>query len=301
MKAMILAAGLGTRLRPLSLIRPKALVPIGNIPVIDKVIDYLKGYNISEIIVNAHHHHRKIVEHLNSGRPFGIDIQVRVEPEILGTGGGIKNTADFWDTDAFIVINSDILTDINILEAYEVHRLSGCLVTLILHDQPPFNQVQIDSRMNILNFSEDNHSGRLAFTGIHIINPEILNYIPEGVFSNIIDCYRRLIQKDKPVKAHVSEGHKWRDIGTVESYILANKEALQRNNPFLLAPSSRIHCSTKLKDWTIIGDKSCLEQGVEITRSILWEKVTIRKGIRVIDSIVTSSREVTQDLINQVY
>ena len=300
MKAMILAAGLGTRLRPLSLVRPKALVPVGNMPVIDRAIGYLRRHNISEIVVNAHHHHWQIVKHLNSGRPFGLDIQVRVEPEILGTGGGIKNTADFWDTDAFIVINSDILTNINIVEAYEVHRRSGCLVTLILHDQPPFNQVQIDSRMNILNFSEDNHPGRLAFTGIHIINPEILNYIPEGVFSNIIDCYRTLIQKDKPIKAHVSEGHKWRDIGTVESYVLANKEALQRNNPFLLAPSTRIHRSTKLNDWTIIGDKSCLEQGAEITRSILWEKVTIRKGIRVIDSIVTSSREVTQDMINRV-
>jgi mannose-1-phosphate guanylyltransferase len=299
MKAMILAAGLGTRLRPLSLIRPKALVPVGNIPVIDKVIDYLRGHNISEIVVNAHHHHRQFVEHLNSGRPFGIDIQVRVEPEILGTGGGIKNTADFWDTDAFIVMNSDILTNINIIEAYEVHRRSGCLVTLILHDQPPFNQVQIDSRMNILDFAEDNRSGRLAFTGIHIINPEILNYIPVGIFSNIIDCYRTLIQKDKPIKAHVSEGHKWRDIGTVKSYVLANKETLQGNS-FLLAPDARIHSTTRLKDWAIIGGKTCLEQGVEITRSILWENVMIKKGIRVIDSIVTSSREVTKDLINRV-
>ena len=298
---MILAAGFGTRLRPLSLIRPKALVPVGNIPVIDKVIHYLRGQSISEIVVNAHHHRRQIVEHLNSGRPFGMDIQVRVEPEILGTGGGIKNTEDFWNTDAFIVINSDILTNINIVEAYEVHRRIGCLVTLILHDQPPFNQIQIDSRMNILDITEDNHPGRLAFTGIHIINPEILNYIPQGIFSNIIDCYRMLIQKGKPVKAYVSEGHKWRDIGTVESYVLANKEALQGNNPFLLAPSSRIHSSTKLRDWSIIGDKSCLEQGVEITRSILWENVTIRKGIRVVDSIVTSSKVVKSNLTDEIY
>ena len=300
MKAMILAAGLGTRLRPLSLIRPKALVPVGNRPVIDRVIDCLRRHTTSEIVVNAHHHHRQIVEHLNSGRPFGIDIQVRVEPEIRGTGGGIKNTADFWDTDPFIVINSDILTNINIAEAYEGHRRNGCLVTLILHDQPPFNQIQIDNRMNILDIAEDNHPARLAFTGIHIISPELLNYIPEGVFSNIIDCYRTLIQKGKPVKAHVSEGHQWRDIGTVESYVLANKEALQ-GKPFLLAPDARIHSTARLKDWAIIGGKTCLEQGVEITRSILWEKVTTKKGIRVIESIVTSSREVTQDLINRVY
>ena len=300
MKAMILAAGLGTRLKPLSLIRPKALVPVANMPVIDRVIDCLKGHNISSIIVNAHHHHRQIVEHLNDGRPYGIDIQIRVEPEILGTGGGIKNTADFWDTDPFIVINSDILTNINIVDAYERHRRNGCLVTLILHDQPPFNQIQIDNRMNILDIAEDNHPTRLAFTGIHIIDPGLLNYIPEDTFSNIIDCYRKVIQKGKPVKAHVSEGHQWRDIGTVESYVLANREALHGKS-FLLAPDARIHSTARLKDWAIIGGKTCLEQGVEVTRSILWEKVTIKKGVRVIDSIVTTSREVTKDLINRVY
>jgi len=94
---MILAAGLGTRLRPLSLKKPKALVPVGNRPVIDMVINYLKGNNANEIIINAHHHHRQIVKHVDGGTPYGINIQVRVEPEILGTGGGIKNTEDFWD------------------------------------------------------------------------------------------------------------------------------------------------------------------------------------------------------------
>lgn len=300
MKVMILAAGLGTRLRPLSLNKPKALVPVGNRPVIDMVINYLKGNNANKIIINAHHHHQQIVKHVDGGRPYGINIQVRVEPEILGTGGGIKNTEDFWDTEPFIVINSDILTDIDLLKAYDFHRRNKGLATLILHDQPPFNQIQIDSRMDILDITNDNRPGRLAFTGIHIIEPELLNYLPAGVFSNIIDCYRDLIRKGKPVKAYVSAGHKWRDIGTVESYILANKEALQ-GNPFLLGPDSRIPGSTRLRDWAIVGEKTRLKQGVEITRSILWEKVTVKKGVKVVDSIVTTSREVTHDLINRAY
>ena len=298
MKAMILAAGFGTRLRPLSLNRPKALVPIANKPVIDWVIEYLKGYHVNKIVVNAHHHHKKILKHLNRGRPFGIDIQVRVEPDILGTGGGIKNTADFWDVDPFVVINSDILTNINVLKAYEFHRKRGNLATLILHDRPPFNQIQIDSQMNIIDITEDNRAGRLGFTGIHIISPELLTYIPAGVFSNIIDCYRKLIRKEKPVKAFISTGHKWQDIGTVESYVLANKYALKRKH-FLLAPDARVHHTARLKDWAVIGGKTCLEQGVEITRSILWEKVTVKRGVKVVDSIVTASREVTHDVMNR--
>jgi len=300
MKAMILAAGLGTRLRPLSLNKPKALVPVGNRPVIDMVINFLKENNVSEIIINAHHHHQQIVKHLAGGRPYGINIQVRVEPEILGTGGGIKNTEDFWDTDPFIAINSDILTNIDLLKAYDFHRRNKGLATLILHDQPPFNQIRIDSKMDILDITNDNRPGRLAFTGIHIIEPELLSYIPGGAFSNIIDCYRELARKDKPVKAYVSAGHKWQDIGTVESYILANKETLQGNH-FLLGPDSQIPGSTRLRDWAIVGEKTRLEQGVEITRSILWEKVTVKRGVKVVDSIVTASREVTHDLMNRYF
>ena len=297
---MILAAGLGTRLRPLSLKKPKALVPVGNRPVIDRVIHYLMEHNINEIIINAHHHHQQIVKHIAGGRPYGISIQVRVEPEILGTGGGIKNTDDFWDKAPFIVINSDILTDIDLLKAYDHHRHHKGLATLILHDQPPFNQIQIDDKMDILDITHDNQPGRLAFTGIHIIDPELLTHLPPGVFSNIIDCYRDLIRKGKPIKAYVSAGHKWRDIGTVESYIHANKETL-KGNPFLLGPRSRIHDSTRLKGWAIVGEKTCLEQGVEITRSILWEKVSVKRGVKIVDSIVTASREITRDVVHRYF
>ncbi len=300
MKAMILAAGLGTRLKSLSVDKPKALVPIGNKPVIDRVINYLKGFHVSEMVVNAHHHHQQIVKHLDGGRPFDVNIQVRVEPEILGTGGGIKNTEDFWDTDPFVVINSDILTNIDLSKACEHHRRNGNLATLILHDQPPFNQIEIDSRMNILDIAVNNRPGRLAFTGIHIIDPKLLDYIPGRIFSSIIDCYEELTRKNKPVRAYISTGHRWLDIGSIENYILANKEALGEES-FLLASRSQIHRSVKLKDWAIIGEKACLEQGVEISRSILWEKVTVKKGVKVVDSIVTASKKVTRNLIGKIY
>ncbi|MBW2145009.1 MAG: nucleotidyltransferase family protein [Deltaproteobacteria bacterium] len=299
MKAMILAAGLGTRLRPLTSKKPKPLVPIGNRPLIDKLIHYLKGHGIREIVVNAHHHPQQIVEHLDGGRPFGIKVEVRVEPEILGTGGGIKNTEDFWDPDPFIVINGDILTDVDLNRAFEEHRRSGNLVTLVLHNYKPFNQIRIDNQQNIIDIASDDRSGRLAFTGIHIIEPEVLNYIPSGKFSNIIDCYRELIRSGEPIRAHLSHEHYWRDIGTVNSYVLANKESLHENS-FLLAPDCRIHSTARMEEWAIIGTNVLLDKDVEIRRSILWNDVRVRRGTKVIDSVVTSQKDVENDLFDAI-
>ena len=297
---MILAAGLGTRLRPLTANRPKALVPVGNEPVIERVIRYLEGQNISEIIVNAHHHHKQVVKHFEGGRPSGTPVEVRVEPEILGTGGGIKNVADFWGAKPFVVINGDVLTNIGLREACESHRKSGSLATLVLHDCRPFNQVQVDDHLNIVDIGVENLPGRLAFTGIHIIDPELLNYVPEGVFQDIIVCYRELIGSGKPIKAHISREHYWRDMGTIKNYFLANREALE-GNPFLVGPGCRIHTSVKLREWAIIGEGAWLEDGAEVRRSILWEDVRVEKGRRVIDSVVTSAEEVVLEPTNTAF
>ena len=302
MKAMILAAGLGTRLRPLTSRRAKALIPVANRPLIDTTVEYLKKHGVTEIVINAYHHHQQIVEHLDGGRPFNIPIEVRVEPEILGTGGGIRNTADFWGADPFIVINGDILTDINLVKAYEGHKKNRGLATLILHDYARFNKIRINSSSLITAIphkSPTDRTGTLAFTGIHIIEPELLDSIPEGVFSDIIDCYRKLIGMGLEIKAQVAKNHYWRDVGTIKSYMLANKEGLPGDFK-LIGPGGHIHGSARLTDWAVVGEDVYLEERVEITRSVLWDGVRVKKGIRVIDSIVTSSTEVTSNLINSM-
>jgi len=295
---MILAAGLGTRLRPLTLSRPKALMPVGNRPMIDRVIEYLKKYNVDELIVNAHHHQEQLVAHLDNGQPFGLNIQVKVEPKILGTGGGIKNTEGFWDDKPFVVINGDILTDIDLTRAYETHRKKGNLITLILHDREPFNQILINERLDIMDIAPRACPGRLAFTGIHIIEPEILSHIPKNRFYNIINCYQKLIREGSPIRAYISRGHYWRDVGTIKSYLLANKEVLQEAR-FLTGSDCRIHESVRLKEWAVIGRDTSLEEGVEIRRSVLWEGVRVKKGLKVLGSVVTSAKEVREDLVGK--
>jgi mannose-1-phosphate guanylyltransferase len=299
MKSMILAAGFGTRLRPLTEIKPKALMPVANKPILARNIEYLISYGITEIIVNAHHHHEQIVAYLGEGSCFGLNIEVKVEPEILGTGGGIKNVEDFWDKEPFFVINSDILTDIDLAAVYKVHQTSGSLVTLVLHDCEPYNQVQVDDQWNIADIAKSNTPGRLGFTGIHVIDPEVLSHIPQGVFSDVIECYRKLICLGKPIRACLVQGHYWRDIGSIPSYLEANRELA--GNSFVIGPGCSIDASVKLTDWSVIGENNRLGKNVSLQRSVLWEGATLKEGVKVVDSVVTSGRVVDRDLHGEVF
>ncbi|MDZ7695801.1 MAG: NDP-sugar synthase [Deltaproteobacteria bacterium] len=298
MKGMILAAGFGMRLEPLTSYLPKPLVPVGNRAVIDRSIDYLKAHGIDEIVVNAHRHAEKLKAHLDGGDPFKLKVQVRVEPEILGTGGGIRNTLDFWDDNPFVVINGDILTDIDLTRVYETHIAQGNRVTLILHDYAPFNQVRVDKEMNIREISVDPGPGKLAFTGIHIIDPAVLGRIPGGVFFDILECYRSLIKDGGRIKGYLSAGHYWRDIGSFNHYLLANQEAAGRER-FLVGMGCRVSSTAQLHDWAVIGDRSVLGERADVARSVLWRGVRVHPAVRVVDSVVTSQKEIREDVINR--
>lgn len=297
---MILAAGLGTRLRPLTENKPKALIPIVNVPVIRKNIEYLKSFDINEIIVNCHYHYDQIKDFLKDGKDFGVSIELRIESEILGTGGGIKNTEGFWDDNPFVVINSDILTDIDLAEAYRMHCEKKRLVTLILHDYQPFNQILTDIDGNIRDISRRNSPDRLAFTGIHIISPSLLSEIKASEYSDIIDVYRSMINSDNPINAFISKNHYWRDIGTIESYIRGNIEFMGKE-PFVTGDKSEIDSSVKVDGYGIIGNNCIIESDVLIKRSIIWDNVKIKPGRKIIDSIITSYRDVERDIIEGIY
>jgi len=275
-------------------------MPVANKPILARNIEYLISHGITELIVNAHHHHQQIVNYLREESSFGLNIEVKVELEILGTGGGIKNTEGFWDKEPFFVINSDILTDINLASVYQLHQTSGVLVTLVLHDCEPYNQVQVDDQWrNITDIAKVNMPGRYAFTGIHVIHPEVLSHVPQGIFSNIIECYRQLIRMGKPVRACFVQGHYWRDIGSIQSYMEANRELA--GNSFVIGPGCSLDPSIKLMDWGVIGENSRLGKNAEVHRSVLWDGVTVKEGVKVFDAVVTSGRAVERDLHGEVF
>ena len=223
MKALILAAGLGTRLRPFSEITPKPLFPINGRPLLDLVVRYLMAAGVDAIIVNTHHRHQQIETFL-AGQSYSIPVTTRYEPELLGTGGAIRNVSDFWDDRPFIVINSDIVTNIDLKKVYAFHCSHLEAATLVMHDYPEFNQVTVDRNNHIDGFQKYKRVGSsrklktLAFTGIQVLDPEILKSIPPHGFVDIIDVYCSQLAAGLKIAAYVSQNHHWRDIGTPHAY-----------------------------------------------------------------------------------
>jgi NDP-sugar pyrophosphorylase family protein len=274
------------------------MVPVCNVPTIARTIHYLVDFGVTEIAVNAYHLHQRLVEYLKEGSSFGIPIEVFIEREILGTGGGIENTRGFWDKGPFVVINGDIVTSIDLCSALKAHEKSGTIATLVLHDFQPFNKIRLDEGNCISQIPRElprPAAGTLAFTGIHIVEPELLQHIPRGTRSDIMDCYRSLISEGSAISGHLAEGHFWYDIGTIEGYVNANL-GLLGNEHLAMGCGVRIHPTARIGDWAVVGNHCSIEEGAQVTRSILWEHIKIRRGVRVNDSIVTEAGEVLTDL-----
>jgi len=240
MKALILAAGLGTRLLPYTETTPKPLFTIGGRPLLDILIRTLQDAGCREIMINTHHLHEKI-ESFIADQKYTLPVYTRYEPVILGTGGAIKNVADFWDNEPFMVINSDIVTDYCLKDVYEFHLNHKHPVTLVLHNDPEFNTVSVDKDNFITDFFPSathltlntshltlltSHFSLLTFTGIQVLNPEILDFIPADVFSTSIDAYKKLMATGKKIKGFISPNSFWKDIGTPERYKEIAKEKM---------------------------------------------------------------------------
>ncbi len=231
MKALILAAGFGTRLAPHTRTLPKALFPVAGIPVLEQMITRLKRAGCTGIAVNAHHMAHRIRSYL-AENDFGLPVTLSHESEILGTGGAIRHLADYWDDDPFMVVNADIITDLDLADIYRHHRIHGAMVTLVMHDRVPFNQVWVDDRNRIAGFDRfsdmlapDCHR-KMAFTGIHVMDTGIIRQIPCDGFSDIISVYRQMLDKGEPIHAHVVRNHYWQDMGSPDRYRDAVMDAM---------------------------------------------------------------------------
>lgn len=271
-------------------------MPVANRPVILRNMEYLHAHGFGEIVVNTHHHADQLTGFLRSHPLPGVRVDLRVEPKILGTGGGIRNTADFWSRDPFVVMNGDVLTDLDLTRALAHHLRTRPMATLILHDQPPYNKIRVEGG-RIVDIPRDYGKEGFAFTGIHILEPGVLDHIPEG-FSDIVDCYRDLIGSGLEIGCFVSRGHYWRDIGSLADYFRANRELAQA--PFVLGEGSDMHPSARWKDWAVVGERCRIEQGAEIAGSILWDEVRVRAGVRLKDCVVTSGCVVDRDCTGAV-
>ena len=223
MKALILAAGYGNRLRPYTDHTPKPLFSIAGRPLLDVIIDKLQKAGCKAVIVNTHHLHHKIEAFL-AERKYSLEVNTRYEPRILGTGGAIKNVADFWDDQPFMVINADIVADIDLKEVYNAHCSHHPPATLVLCDDPVFNSVAVRQNKWITGFFNQTDDSILptdnlfTFTGIQVLEPQVLNYIPANASFSSIDAFKKILSDGKKLMAIITPKDGWQDIGTPESY-----------------------------------------------------------------------------------
>ena len=230
MKAMILAAGLGTRLRPLTDDRPKALVEVAGRTLLEICLERLRGFGVSEVIVNTHHFADMVQTYLEAHGNFGTRIEISREETLLDTGGGLKQAAWFFgDDEPFLVHNVDVMSSIDLGAMVRFHRKRGALATLA---------VQARKSSRYLLFDEDGllcgrettlvrdcgETTALAFAGIHVVSPRIFSEMTEtGAFS-IIDAYLRLAKAGERIVAFRADGSAWRDLGRPESIAAAELE-----------------------------------------------------------------------------
>jgi len=229
---MILAAGYGTRLLPLTEKIPKALLPVCGQSLISYTLAFLKKWGVKEIIINLHHHPQSIKKELGDGSRFGLRISYSYEPEILGTGGGIKKAESFLANETFLVINCDILVDFDLSRVMDFHQKKKALATMILRKEEKegyYGAIGIDRESKVRQFLDKIPDGsgldlkRLIFTGIHLFEPRVFQYISANTFCSINDTYIELIRKNERVYGYLMEGY-WADLGTRERYEIVKRE-----------------------------------------------------------------------------
>ena len=229
MKAMILAAGHGTRLQPLTNNKPKALVEIKGVPLLEIIINRLIKFGFKDVIINVHHCAEQIIAFLSVNKNFGINIQISDEKQqLLETGGGIMHAKWFLNgIDPFLVYNVDILSDIDLSALVEFHVKNNSVATLAVQERETTRQILFDNENNLCEWRNVQTGKRkisrepvgnlkpLAFSGIHVLSPDIFNLIEEkGAFS-IMDVYLRLA-KNYSIKAFDHSHTKWFDLGRYE-------------------------------------------------------------------------------------
>ena len=244
MKAMILAAGLGTRLRPLTDDRPKALVEIGGRTLLEITLARLRTFGIREAIVNVHHFADMVVDYVKANQNFGMRIEISREDVLLDTGGGLKRAAWFFLEDVrqgdepFLLHNVDVLSNIDLARMAQFHAARRALATLAVQNRESSRYLLFDKQFELCGRRLEREDRTelvrpaqplqsLAFSGIHIISPRMLTLMTEDGAFSIIDSYLRLAANNEKIAAFPADKSYWRDLGTITSLQQAEQD-LQR-------------------------------------------------------------------------
>lgn len=321
MKAVIMAGGEGSRLRPLTCNRPKPMVPIANKPVMEHIIELLKKYGIRDIAVTLQYMPEIIKDYFCDGSEYGVNLKYFVEDSPLGTAGSVKNAEEFLD-ETFIVISGDALTDINLDKVLEFHTQKDSIATLVLKrvENPiEYGVVVTDKNGKINRFLEKPSWGEVfsdtVNTGIYVLSPEVLKYFQKNqVFDFSKDLFPILLKENRPMFGCITEDY-WCDIGDLEAYVTVHHDILDGKvdikidanqirqgiwvseganvskeatlkTPVFIGKNTVVHAGSDVDSYSVIGDDCHIYEGSSIKKSILWKGCVIKNGSQLRGSVL---------------
>lgn len=317
-KAVIMAGGFGTRLRPLTMSIPKPMVPLANRPMMGHIVELLKKHGIRDVVSLLYFQPEHITSYFGDGSQAGITMQYMLAEADFGTAGSVKNAESFLD-DTFVIISGDVLTDFDLSKAVAYHKEKGAMATILLTRVPQplqYGIVMTDGEGRITRFLEKPSWGEVFSdtinTGIYILEPSVLDLIPAKTeFDFSKDLFPLMLKKGLPLYGYVADGY-WKDIGNLNEYQLAHADVLAGRvhvnipgercdssvcgNNLELAPSAHLSGLVALGDNVVIGD------GVRLTNCVIGDNCVIGAGSRLSDTVLWGDVQVGDfaDLSNSV-
>jgi len=334
MKAVIMAGGFGTRIQPLTGSMPKPMIPLFNRPIMLHIVELLKKYEITELIMLLYHQPFYIKNFFRDGSDFGVKITYVTPIADMGTAGAVKAAEKYLD-ERFLVISGDLLTDFNlkkIVDFHADHKAKATITLTSVKDPLQFGVVITDKEKRITQFLEKPGWGEVISdtinTGIYVLEPEILKYIPEGEnFDFSQDLFPLMLKKKDALFGATAKGY-WRDIGNTDSYreayhdIFKGRVHLKIDEPkqdfvgkdlrigadvkleqsaglegtVVIGDNSQVLGDVRIKD-SVIGRNCTIEAGVRLNRCIIWDNSYVKKGAKITDSVVCSNVRIGQGAI----
>ncbi len=322
MKAMILTAGEGRRLAPLTKRLPKPLFPVGDRSPLLYLFDLLREYGIKDVVLNLHHRGEEIVRYLEENNHPGTRITYSQEDKLLGTGGGIRNAQHFWEGEDVLVVNGDNLLDLNLEKLLQQHRAKGAVATMAvrpLKAGSSYTPIHLNEKSLVKTIGGKGAGPAYAFIGVQILRPEFFDALPaKGPAHLIEDGYSKLLHSRKKIAAYVTTGY-WKEFSTFDLYWEANLDFLRgrspayyyrgrenftrrgihsgkdsrtgrRNRfyyPVYLGRNSTIGGGSTLGPLVMVGAGAVIGEDCRLENVVIWPNSKIRKGSRLKNVIMT--------------
>ena len=296
-KAVILAAGFGTRMLPLSLDTPKPMMPLWGKPILGHILDMLARWGVAEVLINLHHQPGAICAYVRRRTADRPRITLSFEPDILGTGGALRHAAWFLDAHPFWMINADIAIDLDPWKLIKAFHHPKVLATLWMEATRGPRTVQIVGKQ-ITNFtsSRPGTAGTYTFCGLQLLSPRILKFIPRHSFATIVQAYQQAIANSWKINGVCVAHSYWADIGTPENYIQTHREILANHRAGapganLLAPDQLRSMRSwqrqvQVKGFISTGQQVTIDQGARIADAIIWDKAHVARDAIVEQAII---------------